>query len=108
MSPRFLSVLPPLRPLIRPIAATFSLCLTCATFSVLLLWMLCGALAFSQGVLTRNLLLKDKKHGIFLVTTWDKRNTRDTKLLGQVRGRSQGLYQMRLHVILNMGMAKSS
>jgi hypothetical protein len=75
-----------LRPLIRPIAATFSLCLTCATFSVLLLWMLCGALAFSQGVLTRNLLLKDKKHGIFLVTTWDRRNTRDTKLLGQVKG----------------------
>ena len=34
--------------------------------------------------MTRNLLLKDKKHGLFLVTTWDKRNTKDTKLLAQM------------------------
>jgi len=38
-----------------------------------------------EGVLTRNLLLKDKKHGIFLVSTWDQRDTKDTKSLGEVR-----------------------
>jgi hypothetical protein len=37
-----------------------------------------------EGKLTRNLLLRDKKHGTFLVTTWEKRNTRDTKKLGEV------------------------
>lgn len=37
-----------------------------------------------EGVLTKNLLLRDKKHGTFLVTTWEKRNTRDTKKLAEV------------------------
>jgi len=37
-----------------------------------------------EGSLTKNILLKDKKHGIFLVVTWDQRNTRDTKVLGEV------------------------
>mmetsp|Transcript_11945 Transcript_11945/g.15403 ORF Transcript_11945/g.15403 Transcript_11945/m.15403 type:complete len:948 (+) Transcript_11945:59-2902(+) len=39
-----------------------------------------------EGVLTRNLLLRDKKHGTFLVTTWDKRNTKDTKKLAELLG----------------------
>jgi len=34
-----------------------------------------------EGLLTKNLLLKDKKHGLFLLATWDQRNTRDTKHL---------------------------
>jgi hypothetical protein len=35
-------------------------------------------------VLTRNLLLKDKKYGLFLIVAWEKRNTRDTKQLATV------------------------
>ena len=37
-------------------------------------------------MLTRNLLLKDKKHGLFLVSTWDHRDTKDTKTLAEKLG----------------------
>ena len=43
-----------------------------------------AAVGSLPGALTRNLLLKDKKHGFFLVTAWEKRNTRDTKTLGNL------------------------
>lgn len=38
------------------------------------------------GALTRNLFVKDKKHGMFLVTAWEKRNTKDTKVLAKLLG----------------------
>ena len=38
------------------------------------------------GVLTRNLLMKDKKHGIFFIVAHESRNTRDTKTLGKLIG----------------------
>jgi hypothetical protein len=43
-----------------------------------------AAVGSLPGALTRNLLVKDKKHGVFLVTAWEKRNTRDTKTLGNL------------------------
>jgi prolyl-tRNA synthetase len=39
-----------------------------------------------EGVLTRNLLLRDKKHGYFFVSAWEHRNTKDTKKLAELLG----------------------
>lgn len=40
----------------------------------------------SVGNLTKNLLLRDKKHGMFMITTRTDANTRDTKALGKLLG----------------------
>ena len=43
-----------------------------------------SAVGSLPGALTRNLLFKDKKHGVFLVSAYEKRNTADTKTLGKL------------------------
>uniref|UniRef100_A0A7S2AQM6 proline--tRNA ligase n=1 Tax=Octactis speculum TaxID=3111310 RepID=A0A7S2AQM6_9STRA len=43
-----------------------------------------SAVGSLPGVLTRNLLFKDKKHGFFLVVAHESRDTRDTKQLAKL------------------------